>query len=394
MKRTAKKEALIIQELKMQGIKPTSENVKLILDGANGFDFNLLNSQETNQNDGNCIEIYFWYIRKTKNNWDYLSNTAILYKLEEEKNDKKRIANYCEAFAFKCLKNINAPLTGYNVEKLPNNKPLTLLEYQSKKDFVCFIDGKCLHSFKLNDNKKVVEPVARFGSCMWANEDSRKNPANGLFAIYNPLIVQVLEARKKHFERQQKNNTFDPMKRYHSYRLLPYSVRANSKDPFDRNGYFLAWYRQQLQDKAKPIIQANKQKKKDNLRAEWIASNHEQQAIKVNAYLKVLKDLIISFSSFDKIIVKNNLDILEQLTDLYRRFEKQTHFENYQDINEWSEYLTKKEKEYFFYLTAIKRKVFNKLACFHQYEKTPTGYKMKASEGSYWRNIERYVQEF
>ena len=128
---------------------------------------------------------------------------------------------------------------------------------------------------------------------------------------------------------------------------------------------------------------------------DWVFSfNHFEHAQKVNPYTHELKRMILDRLTFEKVLQRDTFKELEKLRELYNSFCKQYNYNNYANIDEWESYLNKKIAEYDFYIRAIQKGVFDKVACLHHYEKTDTGEYINISKDTFWRDPERYIQRF
>lgn len=342
----------------------------------------------------------------------------ILNRRQNLKGKYYKIHNYIGGYDLRVF----MPLTPYTLRKLQNNKPLTLLNEKEKhpRDFVAFVNINTIKThngeewtkkvfFDINQDKKTIS-CGDWLPTSYAWKDARKDEGT-IYILLNKDIKTRAEKLNKHNQRQkakEQKNPFDRFpiseksmdrnwaiarlieKKYFHHHYYNFNI-----NDFDKNGYFVKGIREELTQRAAELKREREQARRERITQEWQQSDHTQQAAEVAPYLAELKTLILEYSDFEKLLIKSNFDILEKLRRLYKDFNSLLYFNDFKNIDHWTKEKEETIAEYNFYITAIDRGAFSRLACFHQYEKTPTGYKMKDTEKDpFWRDPARYIQQF
>lgn len=308
------------------------------------------------------------------------------------------------------------PIGGYKLHKMPSNKPLTLLQAkeQRKGDFVAFVNVNSYMwnnqeiirkiFFDITEDKKTVSASYELRDCC-AYKDARKDEGE-IYLLSNEKIADFSANYEKRQFRHMNRATLTGWERFNNMELWQINDTINhtcgyykrfyvSKEDIDKSGYITLFARESLKQRAEEVKRKKAQERREKITAEWNESDHTAQAEEITAYLRELKNEILKYSDFNALLIRENWQILETLRELYLSFNKQLNFNNYNNIDEWEKYKAEKVAKYNFYMVAISRGVFSRLACFHHYEKTATGYQMKETEKDpFWRDPARYIQAF
>lgn len=362
---------------------------------------------------------------KRKYNIDIYAN-FILDLINSKSDDFKTEAQ-------KVLKN------NFYVKELENNKPSTMLKAKNN-DFVSFVifgSYQKINEINIDDEKKEYRAdFLKVSNNYWDAKTIRKE-ALKVYAVYNKKYVEFLKLKDEAEQKRQnrKNNKINDFKRFNycdkdfkeakeiynftiynfSYNSLTdhrfdncegayISYNGNKYDPkadnrrevfnymIDKNGYFILKKKAELYERAKILKAKRQQEAKEKAHQLWINSAHDEQEKTLNRYLTDLQNKIILLSDFNSLLNNDNFSILKKWRELYLNFAKQLLYNNYVDVQEWGEKLNEKIKEFNFYNKAVKNGVFNKIACYHQYDLINGVYVMNNKEDQYWR--EHYINEF
>lgn len=401
--------------------------------------------------------LYFIVYDELNNNCEYLdrkynNNHCWKIKTHKEKNIKKLLFQLVQmATNEKDFIISHKPQSNYKIVELANNKPLTLLKAKNDQLVNYFVIKNCGEWLKINeinineDKKSYIKNFFNINNNYWDAETVRKE-ADAIFAVYNPKYKDFLKfLEEKHFKicKRRENKPNKATKRYfysdksflrglldeyqinlyngfshnslndHKYDKVeagfyiqfngvnypkttePTTRQEVFKMLVDRSGYFVFAYRHKLKERAKQLKSQREQEKKEQDRQTWKESDHTNQEKEINNILQTLKGEILKRSNFSDLLDGAIFDELKKLRELYINISKQLNFTNYNSFQDWEEHKNSKLEELDFYSLAISRGVFSRLACFHHYEKTATGYKIKDTEKDpFWRDPSRYIQEF
>lgn len=375
--------------------------------------------------DKDTDEVSAYFINYDGDKWHYINDHNPTPTKGHPETDPKKLAfslvlNACDNIA---LKKEGKPQNSYIIKLLSNNKPLTLLGAKNKNfvDFLAlnfgfFNDGTSrINEIDITEEKKCfASNYLYLNRNCWDADEVRKQ-ATHIFAIYNAQKEQSDKAQaeiiRKRTERQQNKTptgweryTAEQLKDFNGRRLIDKLYKNNYNTGYyyydvadlDASGYLLRYVRQDLKKRTEQLKRQREQERREKLRLEWITSDHTKQLNEINIYLTSLKNMILSRCDLESVLNSATFEELKTLRELYISFKKQLTFENYKDVEEWQNYKSEKVNKYDFYIKAISRGVFNRLACFHHYEKTQTGgYKIKDTEKDpFWRDPNRYIQAF
>lgn len=408
--------------------------------------------------ESNVIKVYLINHDDKLSKWDYLNNhDRIILPLHEEKNVKKWVESLIDNLNKKKLLSAQKPLDGYRVQQLKNNKPLTLLDAKNA-NFCCFVavnwgffsDGTPRYNeINISIDKKESDShfLGLYNNC-WDAKQVRKE-ATHIFAIYNKnmslyrtkkdekIRKQTQRAENKELLKQEKryfynekdfnrlhsdfnftcwgvayafngpdcepiSNSFSngiAQRKYISYKGDKiYHDYKTRKDLFfgllvDKNGHFKLDKIYQLRKKAEQLKKQRENERREKAQAEWINSDHAHQKTEIDFYLYYLKTQILNRADFDSVLNGGKFEELKKMRELYKKFANLLNFEKF-SAERWEEEKNETIEEYNFYILAIQKGIFDRLACFHHYERTATGYQMKANTDQFWRDSSRYIQAF
>lgn len=368
----------------------------------------------------------------------------------KEKNNKKILSNLLD-FATRGadFKKSNKPENGYFIKEIANNKPLTLLKAKNN-DFVCFVVfanyGK-INEIDINENKKEYDKnFFEISNNCWDAAKIRKESIN-IYAVYNKQMAQYkktceLIAKKRAERTQNRYTTPKETKRYfynndsvfndllktenclHFYNFSYNSLSDSQYDTVegglivkyegveflrtdkdttrkevfnycvDKSGFCVIFYREKLLKRLETLKAKRAKAREEQERKEWITSDKTELTNKVNNILQDLTLKILGRTSMAELLNDNQFNALKKYRELYKQFEKQLNFENYNNVSEWQKYFDRKMNDFNFYDRAIKKGVLERVACIHHYEKQPNGEYKNVSKDSYFSNPERYIQTF
>lgn len=163
---------------------------------------------------------------------------------------------------------------------------------------------------------------------------------------------------------------------------------------FDKNGFCKLENIYNLRTRAEELRRKKAQEIAQEKRSQWETSDKSKQKEEVNQYLTYLHIKISELLTFDLIMNCDKFDELKKYREIYKDLRKLLVFENYADFETWEKKKEEKLKNYDFYMRAINKNMLSSVGCPHQYEKTPTGYKMipQYADDNYWGN--HYAKEF
>ena len=339
----------------------------------------------------------------------------------ERINKEKRKSGYYSISGYDIR--ILMPLTGYKLIKLKDNKPLTLLnaKAQHKGDFVAFLNARTYATpynpegytrkvfFDLDENKKTKGAGDKL-STDYAYKDARKDEGE-IYILLNKDIKTFSEKLAKHNQRQalkkgltgwERWDASTPEKRYNMRALIDYkhnnycgNYYYYEEGDLDKSGYLLRYVRQDLKARAEQVRREKAQKERERKEADWIASDKTKYLEELKPYIKTLKGELLKRLTLESVLDSKTYKELDKIRDLLKDFNALMKAENWRNFERWESEKTQTIQEYDFYIMAINRGVLNKIACFHHYEKTATGYKIKDTEKDpFWRDPERYIQAF
>lgn len=350
------------------------------------------------------------------------------------------------------FKKSQKPKDGYFIKELKNNKPLTLLAAKDK-NFVCFVAFKWFFSdgsprineIDIDEYKETYKNnFFGFGGA-WDANTARKE-AESVYAVYNKQMPQYLDQKKKANEKRLQRANNRPNKQYKKYfytdesvfnDLLSYKndlhfyngfshnsllkhefdtvstgsyIRYKGKDypkttepmtrqqffdmVVDKSGYFVLDYRYNLEQRADQLKKEREQERREKARQEWNNLNHAPQVAEINKYLMQLHIEISNRSTFENLLQLDTWEELKQLRELYLQFAYYLEFSRFSSLISWNEKLQEQKEKYLFFMRAINKKVLNKIACFHHYEKQADGSYKNISKDSFFNDASRYIQEF
>ena len=429
-------------------IKETILNKRLDLDAtlkelkkASGKYNEVVNYINISVNNDNTI--YCWCINynEVNNKYNYLNGgKADTLPLHEAKNYKKLLLDLInlksddfKTEAQKVLKN------NFYVKELENNKPSIMLKAKNNcfVSFAIFGSHQKINEINRNDDKK--EYSANFlkaSNNYWDAKTIRKE-AQKVFAVYNKKYAEYIRLQDEAEQKRQnrKNNKINDFMRFNycdkdfqeaknifnftiynfSYNSLTdhrfdscpsacISYNGNKYDPkadnrrevfnymIDKNGYFILKKKAELYQRAKELKRQRQQEAKEKAHQLWINSPKDEEEKALHRYLTDLQNKIILLSDFNSLLNSDNFSILKKWRELYLNFAKQLNYSNYTDAQEWGDKLNEKIKEFNFYNKAVNKGVFNKIACYHQYDLINDVYVMNNKADQFWR--EHYINKF
>ena len=249
---------------------------------------------------------------------------------------------------------IYAPINGYKLKELPNNKPLTLLKAKEENavQFVAFVNIKSFNDgsdwftfFDITEEKKTREPsgaLPRFG---YAMHDARKDEGR-LFIVLNKNISFYKIAIAKHYQRAEQYKELPTFKRWNMtapnieefdrrhYRAFNTWHRLQ-EDELDKSGYYLPLIRQQLKARADQVRAEKKRAREEQSRAEFLASDKSHHIRAIDDLIKVHKGAIIKLLNYDKIMTCGALSLLSTLKENIQELEKiRGNFDKYARYND------------------------------------------------------------
>lgn len=384
---------------------------------------------------------------------DYNDHKAWKLTPHKETNIKKVLNNLIDLSIKQHKKSFlknSQPLAGYYLKELENNKPNTLLKAKNN-NFVAFVVVCCFDNWtrfneiNINENKKEYDTnFLYFSNNCWSANETRK-AANKVFAIYNKDWQKSREQHNanilKHQERAK--NPQNPLyKKYYyndasflngllnEYNLHIYygfshnslmrhefdTVAAGSYISFngkdypktteemtrqdifkmlvDKSGYFVFNYRYLLSKRAETLKRQREQERREKAQAEWIKSDHTEQANEIKRYMSALKvNYILPLLDFSKIMEQYAIKSLKILKSIYQDLESLLNFNEY-TAERWQERKNNILNDWDFNKKIIGKKLFDVVACRHMYIKAANGqYIMvdKYKNDPYWG---KYAQAF
>ena len=143
----------------------------------------------------------------------------------------------------------------------------------------------------------------------------------------------------------------------------------------DKSGYFVFNYRYLLSKRAESLKRQREQERKEKTQAEWIKSDHTEQANEIKRYMTALKvNYILPLLDFSKIMEQYAVITLNILKSVYQDLEKLLNFNEY-TAERWQEIKNNILDNWDFNKKIIDKKLFDAVACQHMY--------IKASNGQY-----------
>ena len=283
--------------------------------------------------------------KKTKKELESVLNQKITENTTERRENEheaKRRGYYCGLYISMNYDSvIYAPINGYKLKELPNNKPLTLLKAKEENamQFVAFANIKAYNDgsdwitfFDITEEKKTTTPSGALPHFGYAMHDARKDEGR-LFIVLNKNINSYKIALAKHYQRAEQYKEIPTFKRWnlsaasveefdrrHYYALK--SWHRLKAEELDKNGYYLPLIREQLKQRADQIRADKKRAQEEQRRAEFLTSDKSHHIRAINDLVKVNKNAIIKLLSYDKIMTCGALSLLSSLKENIQELEK------------------------------------------------------------------------
>lgn len=369
----------------------------------------------------------------------------------KEKNNKKILANLLElATTGADFKKSNKPKDKYFIKEIANNKPLTLLKAKNN-NFVCFVvfsDFGKINEIDINEEKKEHDKnFFEISNNYWDAATIRKHAVN-IYAVYNKQMPQYkktceLIAKKRAERTQIKDTTPKETKRYfynnnsifndllksenclHFYNFSYNSLndekydrvdgglivkycekeflRTNEsttrKEVFnfcvDKSGYCVIFFRYKLLKRLETLKAKRAKAKEEQERKEWNTSDKTELLKKLQYYVDYISIAINKrIANLESVLDDNLFNELKKYRELLKDFTRLYKFENFSSVSEWLKAFNNYVDNFEFYNRAIIKGLLDKIACKHHYERQQDGSYKNISKDSFWRNPERYAQEF
>lgn len=243
-------------------------------------------------------------------------------RLQRRENDNL-IKSIC---GFDCV--IFAPLTGYKLRKVENNRPLTLLgeKEKAKQNFVAFVNIKEFENhncekwtryafFDISEDKKTIScgyPCVTITH--YAYEDARKDPGE-IYILTNKNIQTYKENVKKHAQRERAKHEINENLRFvnigekyifndiinqsYNYKRGCYRYYSYEANDFDKSGYFVKYRLEDLHERAKKLKAQREQERKEKAQNEYI-NNRVLRGRFINQLTNSKNDLIKTINEFEK----------------------------------------------------------------------------------------------
>ena len=415
--------------LLQQGYKATEKNIVLI---------NQAIQQAEKEQGDTMTDLYIGYAWENEKeplcivfNGSSYKNMYFAPELEKEQDIKELLRGFINSYKDDLYNSVN--INHFLIGELLNNKPSTLQQFSDEQekrglicDFVAYNDDKYwrFNSFIMQDKKadlshvgcRTINNTRNRGN----NEKARKE-AQRIFYILSDENYFTTKTKK---ELKRRGNQYgyvyrerEPQPQYdrlsdkyinqhqsatynyytdkhpYKYGLFGYSWQYGEQ-PTDKSGYFLPYFKEQLNRRLQEYKRQNallrvQQLNKDpyieqvnnifvdaHLSIDELLKNYDSLYMKASFIdgVKALTEILNHCHGINKKIVNNMYDNIEQL------------------INDIKELKQRAEKKIFFY-NVERIKKYN-YACMHQYEKIGDHYEMteKYKKDAFFGDVERYAQ--
>ena len=282
--------------------------------------------------------------KKTKKELEIALNQIITENAtarRKRNHDDKRRGHYTSYISMNYDSVIFAPINGYKLKEIPNNKPLTLLKIRQENadQFVAFVNVKAFDDgsdwfvfFDITEEKKTRNPTGALPHLAYAMKDARKD-AGRLFVVLNKSIFSYAVALAKHCQRAPQYETIPLFKRWNLsaanikefedryYRMFK-NWHTLQADELDKSGYYLPLFRDPLKKRADQIRAEKKRAAEEQRRADFIASDKSLFLHIISDLINANKRAIIKMLDYNKIMTCGALSLLSTLKENIQKLEK------------------------------------------------------------------------